>query len=355
MVRGLGPRVPLHPARAGRPGVRQGAADPVAARVVHAPERPAARLRVGVRRREPAGARVGGVARLQDRAEASAAWPIAQFLERVFHKLLLNFTWWVNRKDAEGNNVFQGGFLGLDNIGVFDRSAPLPTGGHLEQSDGTELDGDVLPEHAGDRAGAGAREPGLRGRGQQVLRALPLHRPRDERPGRATASALWDEEDGFFYDVLHLPDGGTHAAEGPLDGRAHPAVRGRDAGAASCSTGCPASSAACSGSSTTGRTSAATWRACESPGRGERRLLSHRATREQLRRVLRYMLDETEFLSPLRHPRAVARSSRPARTCCRVDGIEYRVDYEPAESTHRAVRRQLELARARSGSRSTTC
>ena len=59
------------------------------------------------------------------------------FLERVFHKLLLNFTWWVNRKDAEGNNIFEGGFLGLDNIGVFDRSKPLPTGGHLEQSDGT--------------------------------------------------------------------------------------------------------------------------------------------------------------------------------------------------------------------------
>ena len=60
-----------------------------------------------------------------------------EFLERIFHKLLLNFTWWVNRKDAEGKNVFQGGFLGLDNIGVFDRSAPLPTGGTIEQSDGT--------------------------------------------------------------------------------------------------------------------------------------------------------------------------------------------------------------------------
>src|SRR3712207_4718966 len=59
------------------------------------------------------------------------------FLERMFHKLLLNFNWWVNRKDPDGRNVFQGGFLGLDNIGVFDRSAPLPTGGHLEQSDGT--------------------------------------------------------------------------------------------------------------------------------------------------------------------------------------------------------------------------
>jgi hypothetical protein len=60
-----------------------------------------------------------------------------EFLQRVFHKLLLNFTWWVNRKDASGMNIFQGGFLGLDNIGVFDRSAPLPTGGYIEQSDGT--------------------------------------------------------------------------------------------------------------------------------------------------------------------------------------------------------------------------
>src|SRR5207253_5168345 len=60
-----------------------------------------------------------------------------KFLERVFHKLMLNFTWWVNRKDAEGNNIFEGGFLGLDNIGLFDRGQPLPGGGHLEQSDGT--------------------------------------------------------------------------------------------------------------------------------------------------------------------------------------------------------------------------
>ncbi len=61
----------------------------------------------------------------------------ANFLQKIFHKLLLNFTWWVNRKDSEGNNIFQGGFLGLDNIGVFDRSAPLPTGGYIEQADGT--------------------------------------------------------------------------------------------------------------------------------------------------------------------------------------------------------------------------
>ena len=108
-----------------------------AARMVHAPERPDSCVRVGVWRRQSAGARVGRVAGLQDREEAPRQRRPSTFLERVFHKLLLNFTWWVNRKDADGMNIFQGGFLGLDNIGVFDRSAPLPTGGHLEQSDGT--------------------------------------------------------------------------------------------------------------------------------------------------------------------------------------------------------------------------
>ncbi len=77
------------------------------------------------------------------------------FLETIFHKLLLNFTWWVNRKDSEGSNIFEGGFLGLDNIGIFDRSAPLPTGGHIEQFGWHQLDGDVLPQHDENRAGAG--------------------------------------------------------------------------------------------------------------------------------------------------------------------------------------------------------
>ncbi len=104
------------------------------------------------------------------------------FLERVFHKLLLNFTWWVNRKDAEGKNIFQGGFLGLDNIGVFDRSAPLPTGGHLEQSDGTSWMAMYSLNMLAIALELAARRPGLRGRRQQVLGALPLHRPRDEQP-----------------------------------------------------------------------------------------------------------------------------------------------------------------------------
>ena len=153
------------------------------------------------------------------------------FLERVFHKLMLNFTWWVNRKDAQGRNVFQGGFLGLDNIGVFDRSAPLPTGGFINQSDGTAW---------------------MAMYSLNLMRiALELARTTTVYEDIATkffehflyiaeamtniggaGIGLWDEEDEFFYDVLNLPDGRAHPAArlrsmvGP-----DPAVRGRDAGA----------------------------------------------------------------------------------------------------------------------------
>ena len=128
------------------------------------------------------------------------------FLERVFHKLMLNFTWWVNRKDAEGRNVFQGGFLGLDNIGVFDRSAQLPTGGHIDQSDGTswmamyalnlmrialEL---AQHDHVYEDIATKFFEHFL-----QIAEAM-------SGMGRER-TALWDDEDQFFYDVLHLPDG----------------------------------------------------------------------------------------------------------------------------------------------------
>ena len=126
LVRGVGPRVPLHPAGAGRPGVRQAAAHAARARVVHAPERADPGLRVAARRREPAGARVGGVPRLPDRAAHDRARATARSSRAIFLKLMLNFTWWVNRKDTSGRNVFEGGFLGLDNIGLFDRSKPLP-------------------------------------------------------------------------------------------------------------------------------------------------------------------------------------------------------------------------------------
>ncbi len=105
-------------------------------------------LRVGLRRRQPARARLGRLARLQDRPQAARRDGDLPFLERVFHKLLLNFTWWVNRKDAEGSNVFQGGFLGLDNIGVFDRSAPLPDRRPHRAGRRHGWMAHVLPQHA---------------------------------------------------------------------------------------------------------------------------------------------------------------------------------------------------------------
>ena len=110
------------------------------------------------------------------------------FLKRIFNKLALNFTWWVNRKDRFGKNVFEGGFLGLDNIGVFDRSAPLPTGGHLEQADGTAWMALFCQNMVRDRRRTGHGGPGVRGPGRQVRRALLLDCRGGEPSGRRTAS-----------------------------------------------------------------------------------------------------------------------------------------------------------------------
>ncbi len=252
-----------------------------------------------------------------------------QFLERVFHKLLLNFTWWVNRKDPEGMNVFQGGFLGLDNIGVFDRSRPLPTGGHLEQSDGTSWMAMYTLN----------------------LLAIAIELAHNDRAYEDVASKfwehflyiadamnnrgndgieLWDQEDGFYYDVLHLPDGTRF----PLKVRSmvgliplfavetlEPETLRRLAGF---------------------RTrlewfvdhrpdltcNVASMRSC---GREERRLLSV-VNPDQLRAVLRTMLDEREFLSPY-GVRALSRIHKDHPYILEVNGTEHRVDYEPAESS----------------------
>ena len=126
------------------------------------------------------------------------------FLKSAFHKLLLNFTWWVNRKDRFGRNVFEGGFLGLDNIGVFDRSAPLPTGGYLEQADGTAWMA-LFCQNMGELA-------------VELAAHDPTYEPLVEKfldhflwiaagMNRAGEDGMWDEEDGFYYDILRLPDG----------------------------------------------------------------------------------------------------------------------------------------------------
>ena len=138
------------------------------------------------------------------------------FLERVFHKLLLNFTWWVNRKDAEGKNIFQGGFLGLDNIGVFDRSAPLPTGGHIEQSDGTSWMAMYCLNMLAIALELAQEDPAYEDVASKFWEHFLYIAARDEPSWATTSMALWDEEDGFFYDVLHLPDGRSSSDEGAL-------------------------------------------------------------------------------------------------------------------------------------------
>ncbi len=151
-----------------------------------------------------------------------------KFLERVFHKLLLNFTWWINRKDAQGKNVFQGGFLGLDNIGVFDRSAPAADGRQHRAVGRDELDGHVLPQHADDRARARPGRRGLRGRRVQVLRALRLHLPGDEQPRRPGDRAL-ESRGRLFLRRARPARRPAVPDEGPFDGRPDTALRRRDA------------------------------------------------------------------------------------------------------------------------------
>jgi hypothetical protein len=128
-----------------------------------------------------------------------------EWLERSFHKLLLNFTWWVNRKDRSGNNVFEGGFLGLDNIGVFDRSAPLPTGGHLEQADGTAwmaLFSQNMLEIAIELT---LERPTYAHMAAKFIEHFLWIASSMIHTGESVG--MWDEDDGFFYDVLRLPDG----------------------------------------------------------------------------------------------------------------------------------------------------
>ena len=252
-----------------------------------------------------------------------------EFLQRVFHKLLLNFTWWVNRKDASGMNIFQGGFLGLDNIGVFDRSAPLPTGGYLEQSDGTSWMAMYTLN----------------------LLAIALELSKEDRAYEDVASkfwehfiyiahamshrgqngmGLWNEEDGFFYDVLRTPDGNHF----PMKIRSmvgliplfavetlEPELLDQLPGFKRRLEWFIENRPDLTGNVACMRT----------PGMSERRLLSI-ATQDQLRQILKYMLDEREFLSPY-GIRALSQVHRDHPYHLSVNGTDHRVDYEPAESS----------------------
>jgi hypothetical protein len=251
-----------------------------------------------------------------------------EFLQRVFHKLMLNFTWWVNRKDADGMNIFQGGFLGLDNIGVFDRSAPLPTGGYLEQSDGTSWMAmytlnllAISLELA--REDAAYEDVASKFWEHFIYIARAMSRRSHDGMG------LWNEEDGFFYDVLRLPDGTKFPMKirsmvgliplfavetlepGILD--RHPGFKRRLEWFVE------------NRPDLTNNIASMT-----SEGKGDRRLLSI-ADPDQLRDILKYMLDEREFLSPY-GIRALSQFHRDHPYVLNVDGMEHRVDYEPGES-----------------------
>lgn len=144
---------------------------------------------------------------------AWAAWEVYQltgsqdtnFLEKVFHKLLLNFTWWVNRKDADGHNVFQGGFLGLDNIGVFDRSHRLPTGGRIDQADGTGWMAFYCLKMLRIALELARVKPAYEDIATKFFEHF-IHIANAFYNMGGRKISLWDEQDGLFYDVLHTPD-----------------------------------------------------------------------------------------------------------------------------------------------------
>ena len=251
-----------------------------------------------------------------------------EFLKRSFAKLMLNFSWWVNRKDRSGKNIFEGGFLGLDNIGVFDRSAPLPTGGYLEQADGTawvSLFCQNMLEISVELASHDSffEEMAIKFADHFLLIAHAMN--------QVGSDGMWDEEDGFYYDVLRRPDGGATRLK----------VRSMVGLLPLCAT-----------------TVTEPWQRERVPrvakvlaarlqympelrdslhptgpghlGYGDRGIIAL-VKPERLRRILARMLDEQEFLSPY-GIRALSRYHADHPYIFNVDGHEYRVNYLPAES-----------------------
>ena len=252
------------------------------------------------------------------------------FLERIFHKLLLNFTWWVNRKDADGRNVFQGGFLGLDNIGVFDRSAPLPTGEHLEQADGTGWMAMYSLNLLAIALELAKEDPAYEDVASKFWEHFLYIANAINHLGRNN-TGMWDEVDGFFYDVLHFEDGGhlplkirsmvglipLYAVE-TLD----PAIINK----------LPGFKRRMEWFIENRPDLTANVASMSQVGKGQRLLMSI-VTEQQLRRVLHYMLDENEFLSP-HGVRALSRAYKDHPYILPIDGQPgHMVQYEPAESS----------------------
>ncbi len=251
-----------------------------------------------------------------------------EFLVRVFHKLMLNFTWWVNRKDAEGMNVFQGGFLGLDNIGVFDRSAPLPSGEVLEQSDGTSWMAMYTLNLLAIAFELAKDDPAYEDVASKfwehflyIANAMSSH--------GHDGHSMWNEEDGFFYDVLKLPDGSRFPmkvrsmvgliplfAVETLDAELldrMPSFKRRMEWFID------------------NRPDLISKTACMKAESEGRRLMAI-VDEEELRSILRYMLDEQEFLSAY-GVRSVSKVHERQPYILDVDGQRHEVEYDPGEST----------------------
>src|SRR5208337_3940743 len=249
-----------------------------------------------------------------------------EWLKSSFQKLLLNFTWWVNRKDRTGRNVFEGGFLGLDNIGVFDRSSPLPTGGYLEQADGTAwvaLYAQNMLEIAFELA---AHDPTYEHLAENhAIEFLLIARAMNG----IGPDGMWDEEDGFYYDVLRLPDGGATrlkvrsmvgllplCAVTVIERWQREQVPRLTAAAFEQMRRMPELRASIHATG---------------PGHfgvAERGILAL-VNEDRLRRILSRMLDENEFLSPF-GIRALSRHHAEHPYVFSVQGHEFRVDYLPA-------------------------
>jgi hypothetical protein len=250
-----------------------------------------------------------------------------EWLEHSFQKLLLNFAWWVNRKDRTGRNVFDGGFLGLDNIGVFDRSAPLPTGGYLEQADGTAWMA-LFCQNMLEIAAALARErPAYVPMARKFLEHYLWIASSMVRAGGAVG--MWDEEDGFFYDVLRLPDGSATRLKVRSMVGLLPlcAVTSFDGELLDPDPDLVRSLQKFLGARPELRDSIH-----DPVARGlQGRRLAAIANEDRLRRVLKVMLDEREFLGAY-GIRALSRYHLDHPYVFRVGPDEYRVSYLPAES-----------------------
>jgi hypothetical protein len=250
------------------------------------------------------------------------------FLRETFNKLVLNFTWWVNRKDRFGKNVFEGGFLGLDNISVFDRSAQLPTGGNLEQADGTAWMAFFSQNMAELAIALSAHDPTYEDMVVKFAEHFYYISMAMNRPG---ADGMWDEEDGFYYDLLRLPDGGATRLK----------VRSMVGLLPLCATTViekvqrEAIPAALAQLSERLRRIPELENSIHPTGPGhfgvDERGIMAMVSPERLRRILTKMLDENEFLGPY-GIRSLSKFHEQNPFVFHVQGQEYRVDYLPGES-----------------------